>query len=88
MNLLDNVLKWLVQTMVMISDIIIICMTLLIIICAYQTGSLILWLIVIFLLYNCYISWKDQGGFISWTSKGRQSFFNGWNDITKKNKTE
>ena len=77
-------MKYLVQIMAMLSDIIIAvaCVSLL-----YYTithPSLLLILITIFMLAMTYNTWKSQGGLIAWTRKGRTAFFKNWDDIVRK----
>ena len=69
--------------MVMVSDSLLLFMTVAIIILAYTMQNPLLWLMVIFLLYQCWIVWKEQGGIMAWTRKGRKEFEDGFDKVKR-----
>ena len=77
-------MKYLVQGMAMLSDVMIILAALSLSYYAYTTGKGIFYGISFVLLLLTYKTWKDQGGFIAWTKEGRKAFFTNWDKITKR----
>lgn len=76
-------MKYLVQIMAMLSDVIIGVAVMTLLYFAYRTGSVLFWFFSIILLLLTFNTWRSQGGFIAWTKKGRQSFFREWDKIKR-----
>ena len=74
-------MKYLVQMMVMFSDIIVVLMAIVLFYAVFKTCNALFALIAIALLLITYRTWKDTGGFIAWTKKGRKAFFKNWDEI-------
>jgi hypothetical protein len=77
-------MKFLIQAMVMFSDVLIVLAAIVLFYSVFKMGSVIFALIVTVLLLTTYRTWKDQGGFIAWTKKGRQAFFKNWDEINER----
>ena len=71
-------MKFLVQMMVMFSDVIIVLMAIGLFYAVFKIGNAFFALIAIALLLMTYKTWKETGGLITWTKKGRKTFFNNW----------
>lgn len=77
-------MKYLIQGMAMLSDVMLIVAAFGLIYYAYITGNVLLWGIAIILLLLSYNTWVSQGGFIAWTRSGRNAFFTNWDKITRR----
>jgi len=77
-------MKYLVQIMVILGDIMLIVAAISMICFAFKSGNLLLWGISIILLLLSYNTWKSQDGFIAWTKKGRKAFYKNWDEINRR----
>ena len=77
-------MKYLVQGMAMLSDVMLIIAAIGVSYFAYTQANIILYIISIILLLLSYNTWKSQGGFIAWRKKDRKAFMTNWDEITKR----
>jgi len=73
-------MKFLVQMMAMFSDVIIVLVAIILFYNVFKMGNVFFAFIAIMLLLMTYRTWKDTGGFIAWTKKGRKAFYKNWDD--------
>jgi len=76
-------MKFLIQMMVMFGDVLIVLAAIVLFYFIFKMGSVLFALLAAVLLLMTYRTWKDTGGFIAWTKKGRKSFFENWDKLTK-----
>jgi len=83
-------MKYIVQIMAMVSDIVIGAACISMIYYTITHPSVFMIILSLFLLGATYNTWKEQGGFIAWTRKGRKNFSKNWDDImrTKNDRTD
>jgi len=77
-------MKYLVQGMAMLGDIMLIVAAISMICFAFKSGNLLLWGISIVLLLLSYNTWKSQDGFIAWRKKDRKAFMTNWDEINRR----
>jgi len=75
-KIIDAIMKWVTQIIVMLSDILIIIGSLFVIYAAYTAKSIAFWILAVIVIWLAYDTWKKQGGFIAW--KERKSFMRNW----------
>lgn len=76
-------MKFLIQMMVMFGDVLIVLAAIVLFYSIFKMGSVLFALLAAVLLLMTYRTWKDTGGFIAWTKKGRKAFFENWDELTK-----
>ena len=77
-------MKYFIQGMAMLSDVIILLAVLGAFYGIAQTTNPILYIIIIsILLFYTYKTWKRQGAFTAWTKKGRKKFYDNWDKVNK-----
>ena len=83
MRYLGIFLKWSIQILTMLSDLILIAAIGVGIYAIITTPIIPLKVIMAVLMVGAYHTWKDQGGFMSWRKKDRQLFSENWDKIMK-----
>jgi hypothetical protein len=76
-------MKYLLQIMAMLSDLLLGGAALVLLYYTSTHPSILMIILTAFLLTMCYSAWKDTGGIIAWTKKGRRNFSKNWDEIMK-----
>jgi len=77
-------MKYLVQLMVMFSDILIVLACIVLFYSMVRMQNVFFGIISIFLILMTYRTWKDQGGFIAWKRKNQKAFSKNWDEMVRK----
>lgn len=83
-QLSNSVFKWFMHIINIVSDIILIIMVLLAIFGVYESRSIAVFILAVFIIAGCCKAFMEQGGFMAWTAKGRKEFSDGYDAIVKK----
>lgn len=81
MRFLNNVLKWAVQIMCMLGDLMLLTAAVVVIITTFKSGSLFLSIVGVVIIAIAYKTWKGQGGLIAW--RERKQFMYNWDKLTR-----
>ncbi len=76
-------MKFLIQMMVMFGDVIIVLAAIVLLYAMVKSGNVVFGIFVTIMLITAYKTWKETGGFIAWTKKGRKAFFENWDKMNE-----
>jgi hypothetical protein len=79
-------MKWLIQIMVMFGDLMLLLVSGTLVYCTIKSPSLFMIILSTVLIGLAFSVWKETGGIMAWTKKGRSEFSKGYDDIMKDGK--